>query len=319
VASFYRGKTVRIVVGTAAGGGFDVTARLLAERLPAYLPGAPTVIVDNRPGAGGLLAANTVYATEPRDGTVVLSFVSSIIIRQVLGQPGVSFDAGRLQWLGATDEDASACLVRSDTGVRAIQDMAGGKEVVIGTGGQGNDSHDVPAVLAAELGARLKLVPGYQGAAEFQAATEKQEIDGYCISFKALLANVPQWLEGEQPFARIVAIMGETLPDHPSVRGLVPAERLAKAEESRQLMRLVNAGQRINKPYAVAPEVPPDRVQALRVALARAYADPELRARADRARIAVNPLTGQQVTDVVQGLLRTPQPLLERLRSIIGS
>ncbi len=317
VESFYRGKTLRIVVGTSPGGGFDLVARLLADHLPAYLPGEPTVIVENKPGAGGMLAANLVYNTEPRDGTVILSFVSSILLRQLLGQPGVEFDAGQFQWLGATDQDTSACLARSDTGVRTLQDTVAGKELVLGTGGRGNDSYDVPAVLGAELGARLKLVEGYRGASELQLATESKEIDGFCISFTALLANVPQWLEGNEPFARVVAIMGDGAPDQPSVPGLVPAERLAKTEESRQLMRLVNAGQRINKPFAVAPGVPADRVEALRVALARAYADPEFLAKAEKARIGVRPQSAQHVSEYIDALLRTPRPLLDRLQSIV--
>ena len=318
VADFYRGKTVRIVVGTPPGGGFDLTSRLLAERLPAYLPGEPTVIVENRPGAGGMIAANTVYTTEPKDGTVILSFVSSIVIRQLLGQPGVSFDAGKFQWLGAAQEDTSACLVRADTGVRSLEEaVASDRELVLGTGGPGNDSHDVPAVLASELGARLKLVSGYAGFSELRLATERKEIDGFCISFTSMLTNLTQWLEGDQPLARIVAIMGDTTPDHPTVRGLTPAERLAKSEESRQLMRLVNAGQRINKPFAVAPEVPPDRVEALRSALARAFADPLLLAKAETAKLVVAPLSAGRVTDYIQGLLRTPQPLRDRLRSIV--
>jgi tripartite-type tricarboxylate transporter receptor subunit TctC len=318
VTDFYAGKTVRIVVGLGAGGGYDLTSRLIAKYLPKYLPGNPTVIVENRPGAGSALAANSIYATEPKDGTVIGNISPTLVLRQALGQAGVEYDASKLQWLGSTAKDFTACLVRSDTGITSIQDTINGKEIVLATLGPGDNSQDVPAVLNATLGTNFKLVSGYDGTSKFRLAVESKEADGFCITFiSAILVGDSPWLEGSDPFARLIVAVTDQLPDHPFLRGVPTAQSLAKTEDAKTLLRAVDAAQIINKPYFVAPGVPTDRVAALRKALANTYADPEFKEDAAKAKFDINPSSAEEVERVVQGVLNTPAPLLTQLGQLL--
>jgi tripartite-type tricarboxylate transporter receptor subunit TctC len=317
VAAFYRGKTVRIIVGLSPGGGYDLTSRLLARHLAARIPGNPTIIVENRPGAGTMLAANAVYATEPKDGTVIGNFDSSLVLLQALGATGIGYDSARFNWLGATVKDVTGCLVRADA-VTSLQDTIAGKEVVLGALALGNNSYDVPVVLNATLGTHFKLVPGYGGTAQFRLAVESQETDGYCVTYKsAILVNDQPWLEGDPPRARMLVVMGANPPESPYLRGVPAAESLARTDEARELLRVVDAPQVINKPYAVAPEVPAERVAALRRALMETYADPQFLAEAKRSNLDVDPSSGEEVGRVVQGVLNASPATLARLKEII--
>lgn len=315
VADFYRGKTVRIVVGLSAGGGYDLTSRLIAKHMPAHLPGNPTIIVENRPGAGSALAANTIYATEPKDGSVIGNISPTLVLRQALGQPGVDYDAAKLQWLGSTAKDFTACLVRADVDAKTIQDTIGGKEIILATLGPGDNSHDVPAVMNATIGTRFKLVPGYDGSSKFRLAMESKEVDGFCITFiSGMLVGDSDALQSGS--ARIIVALGDKLPDHPFLKAVPTAESLAKAEEAKTLLRTIDTPQLFNKPYFVAPGVPTDRVEALRKALAATYADPSLRADAEKAKFDISPSSGEEVDRIVQGVLGTPPALLAKLKEI---
>ena len=318
VAAFYRGKTVRFIVGAAAGGTSDVTARLVAQYIGKHIPGNPTVIVENRPGASGIPATNSVYAAEPKDGTVVGASDSSLVNLQALGGEAVAYDAARVNWLGAITSDATGCLARSDTGVASIQDIiAGGKKLVMGAGAKGNNIYDMPAVLNATLGTNMTLVPGYQGVSAIRLAVQNGELDGFCITWKAMLVSDLPWLEGDNPYARVFVMLGSALPPHPAFRNAALAESLAKTPAARQLMQVVDGPQQMNRPYFVAPEVPADRVAALRQALSRTFVDPEFKAAADGARIEVSPLTGDEVLAVVRRVLATPPDVVERYKEIV--
>ncbi len=317
VAAFYRGKTVRIVVGLGAGGGYDLTSRMLAKYLPNYLPGAPTVIVENKPGAGSALAANTVANTEPKDGTVIGNISPTLVLRQALGQPGVEYDAARLEWLGATARDFTGCLVRSDAGVTSLQD-AMQKEVILASLGLGDNSNDVPLVLNATIGTKFKLVSGYDGTAKFRLAMQSKEVDGFCITFvSAILVGDSESLSGPSPAARMIGYVSEKPYDNPFLKGVATADSLAKTDDAKVLLKAVDSAQLINKPYFMAAGVPQDRVAALRQALAKTYADPGFRSEAERAKFDTSPSTGPEVEAVVRGVLNTPPALLNRLKEIL--
>src|SRR5437763_7281171 len=318
VAAFYRGKTVRIVVGLSPGGGYDLTSRLLARYMAGRIPGNPTMIVENRPGAGTMLAANAVYSSEPKDGTVIGNFDSSLVLLQALGASGIGYDSTRFNWLGATVKDVTGCLIRADAGVTGLADTIAGKEVVLGALALGNNSYDVPMVLNATLGTHFKMVPGYGGTSQFRLAMESQETDGYCVTYRsAILVNDQPMLQESPPRARMLVIMGEKAPDSPFLRGVPTAESLATTDAARELLRVVDAPQVINKPYAVAPEVPAERVAALRRALMETYADPQFLAEAQRANLDVDPSDAEEVGRVVQSVLGASPATLARLKETI--
>lgn len=317
VADFYRGKTVRVIVGFAPGGSFDVSSRILAKALPKYLPGSPTTIVENKPGAGTMLAANLVSNVEPKDGTVIASINEYLPLQQAIGAPGIEFDAARMQWLGAGNKTFNVCVARLDSGVSTFQDTLAGKELVLGTTGRGSNVHDVPAVLSAVFGAKFKLVPGYDGVVTIRRAVQANEVSGYCQTFDTLTTVMKPFMEGEGRILRVLIAMGSELPDHPYLKDVPAAEKLARSEEDRALLRAVNAPALITRPLMVAPEVPRDRVEALRQAVARAFADPEVQAELKQAGVDGIPSTGEEVAQVVRGILSTPPAVLTRLKDIL--
>ncbi len=163
VADFYRNKTVRIIVGFDPGGAFDGYSRLLARHMARHLPGNPTIIVENRPGAASRLAANAVYNTEPKDGTVIASINQNLVMEQVLDPTGIEFDSAKFNWLGSAASSPGGCAVRVDTGISTIRDVMDGREVVIAADQPGSNAFDIPAVLNATLGTRSRSSPGTRG------------------------------------------------------------------------------------------------------------------------------------------------------------
>jgi tripartite-type tricarboxylate transporter receptor subunit TctC len=317
VADFYRGKTVRFVVGFAPGGSFDVSTRVLAKAVPKYLPGSPTTIVENKPGAGTILAANLISNVEPKDGTVVGSVNEYLPLQQAIGAQGVEYDAAKMQWLGAGNKTFNVCVARLDSGVNTFQDAVAGKELVLGTTGRGSNVHDVPAVLSATLGAKFKLVPGYDGVTNVRRAVQSNEISGYCQTFDTLITVMKPFMEGEGRILRVLIGMGSELPDHPYLKDVPAAEKLAKTDDDRALLRAVNAPALITRPLFVAPEVPRDRVEALRQAIARSFADPEVQAELKQAGVDGIPSTGEEVARVAQELLSTPPAIIAKLKEIL--
>ena len=317
VADFYRGKTIRIIVGFGPGGAFDVYSRLLSKHMPQYVPGNPSIVVENRPGAASAVAANLVYSVEPKDGTVIGSFNESLVLQQLLEAEGIQFDAAKFNWLGSSVDTRTTCLVRSELGINSIQDIIGGREVVVGSTGPGTPTQDGPAVLNAALGTRLRIVPGYEGIAAIQLALESRELDGYCVSFDSVQIVARRMIESEPPGVKILVVLGPQPSDHPWLRGVPTAEGLAQSDRARQLVRAVHFASQVSKPFALAPEVPGDRIQALRKAYMSAFTDAGFVEDARAAGLEVSPSDGEKVTRVVRELLNTPRDTVNELKNIL--
>jgi tripartite-type tricarboxylate transporter receptor subunit TctC len=319
VANFYRGKTVRVVIGFGPGGVVDVYSRTIAQHMRDHIPGNPTVIVENRGGAGSLTAANAVYKSEPKDGTVIGSFTLGLVLQQAVGAPNLEFDATRYQWLGAAFSDNSTCLARAGQVPQGIQDLIGvsGKELATGSLGSGTATYQTPAALNSTLGTHFKLVPGYATLAEARLAFDRGEIDAYCPLYSAVVALDHERLEGANPAARLVVITGERVPDTPLVKGVPRALDLAQTDEQKQLLRALATQDAFFPPYAMAPEVPQDRVLALRRALAQTLTDPALRTDADKANLLLDPRPGEEIEQAVKQMLALPPAILDKLRPLV--
>jgi tripartite-type tricarboxylate transporter receptor subunit TctC len=319
VESFYRGKTVRILVGYGAGGPYDTFSRIVARYLPQYIPGHPTVVVENRPGAASLLAANLVYNSEPKDGTAMVSASSGLPMLQLLGKEGVSFDSARFQWLGGGNKTLSTCAARTDSGVNSIQDVIGpnGKQLVVGAIGPGTGTYDTPTTMNAVLGTNFKIVSGYDSTAKVILAVEAQEATGMCANLDTMTSTVRQLFEGDTPTLKMIAMMGHEPSDHPWLRGVPPAETLAQTDEARLILSALHSAALANLPYAVAPEVPRDRVAALRQALAQTFADPQFRADAEKAGFEVNPSTGEELAQIYATLFTMPPATVAKLKDVL--
>lgn len=315
VADFYRGKTLRIIDSFAAGGTTDTLARLLQKTMPQYLPGNPNIVVENRPGAGGMLNTNLVFASEPKDGTVLTATIQGLVLQQLIGAQGVQFDAVKFNWLGSFRKAPYTCMARSDTGINTVRDIMDGKELIVGTLGPGSGLHDAPALLNATLGTRFKLVQGYDSAPRVLLAIDAKEVDGVCLTVDS--PTSAPYLVSPNPKLKTIVVMGDQTPNRPYLQGVPAAETLAKTEEARLMLRTVNAPERIAFPFAAPPDVPADRVTALRRAIDRAVADPQFVAGAQQARVILDPSTGEEVTQVVQELLSTSPAIVAKLKEIL--
>jgi tripartite-type tricarboxylate transporter receptor subunit TctC len=317
VEEFYKGKTIRIVVGFGPGGATDTISRLLQRALSKHIPGNPSVVVENKPGGGSMLALNTVYNAEPKDGTVISAFNQDLIRSQALGAPGVRFDARKLNWIATTDDSVGICAARTDSGISKIQDIMNGKELVVSSFGKGTLSYDPPAVMKAMLGTNFKIVTGYQGGAAQRLAVKNAEVQGFCTSLDPMTASARELLEGSAPITRILIVTGSQTPDSPFTRGVPAAETLAKTDEAKKLLRAIHLGFTITIPYALAPGVPKERVQAMQTAFAKTFKDSEFLALAQKAQQTIRPKIGDDVRRIAEEMLDLPAALAEKLKVIL--
>ncbi len=311
--AFYRGKTVRIIVGSGAGGGFDSTARIVSRHLATHIPGAPTVIVENMPGGGGLVAANHLFFAAPKDGTVIGIFHEAQVLNQLIGAEGVRFDLRKFNWLGSSFVTPNVCLVRSDAPVTAFKDMIGNPQATaVGGTGPGSSTYDFPRVLAAATGANLKAVAGYPTTGDVRLGLERGELQGMCLGLETAQSTLAQWLETH--YVRVVVQNGSTrhkdLPDVPL------AADFAKDEPSRQLLRVVDGGGAMAKAFTLPPGVDADRVQVMRAALLSTYNDPVFLAEAKTMKLAFEPKTAAEIAQVLDQVLSTPPDIVARYKQI---
>jgi tripartite-type tricarboxylate transporter receptor subunit TctC len=313
-AAFYRRRTVSIIVGSGAGGGFDTTARLVARHIGRHIPGNPTVIVINRPGGGGLVAANHLFNTAPKDGTVIGLFHEAQVMNQLTGGEGVEFDLLKFNWLGSSYDDPNVCIIRSDAPVTAFQDLVGrAQPIAIGGTGAGSNSHDAPKVLARATGASLRTVAGYSTTNDVRLGIERGEVQGMCLGWESVRSTSAQWLEDE--YAQVLVQNGTArhrdLPDVPL------ALEFARDEESRALLKLLDAPSSISKPFALPPDVDERRVQVIRAALAATYQDPLFLAEAAAMRLDFQPRSGREIHQVLSEILATPRTIAANYRQVL--
>ena len=319
VADFYQGKAIHIVVGFAAGGGYDTFARLIARYLGKYVPGNPSVIVDNVPGAGSLIAANQVYNNAPKDGTTIGSSSGALYLQQLFGNPGVQFDGTKQNYLGVPTSTTSyyMTLVHKRAGITKFDEVLGpnGKQLILGGESPGIGTHDGAVLMKEVLGANIKLVSGYQGTAPLRAALEQGEIDGFMNGWDSVkLTQMEQLKSGELLVLNTWST--EPTPDFPNVPTVLS---FAKTEEERQLLTYgVILPNVISRPYVLAPEVPQDRVRALQAAFLKTVADKDFLADAGKANIDLSPLSGDEVRKRVDELFSMPPNVKARLKELIG-
>jgi tripartite-type tricarboxylate transporter receptor subunit TctC len=323
VADFYRGKTIRIVVGYGPGGATDTSARLVVKFLARHIPGKPNIVIQNKPGGGSMLAANTVYNSEPRDGTVIAMFSSDQVLKQAWGAPGVRFDSAKYQWISSAFDTSAMCAVRKDSGVKSFEDlMKSGKELIFSNFGKGGLSHVPVVVINSVFGTKIKPVSGYRGGAAQRLAVKNGEVQGFCTTFASVAANERPMFEGPSACCKMIIIAGSKTGFHRFLKGVPAAEKLAekmgKSKDDLAMLRAMNAPNRISLPVSFAPGVPKDRVQAIRKAYDKAYKDPELKKLAKRMGTDLQVKIGNEVTKVVNELLSTPKSVLSKIKEIIN-
>jgi tripartite-type tricarboxylate transporter receptor subunit TctC len=312
VEAFYRGKTVTITVGSAAGGGFDTYARLVARHLGKYIPGSPTIIVQNIPGAGSNKAASYLALQAPKDGTAIGAVQAGAILQPLLSDQAVPHDPSKFVMLGSANRSVYLCLVRSDAPVKTFQE-AFDKEVIIGTSGEGASLRDFPIVLVNVLGVKLRLIGGYAGSREIIMAIERNEVQGMCgMDWSSISTQQSHWISGG--FVRLLA--QEDLHGHPDMNkmGVPLTISFAKTTEDRQIMEMIYSQNLFGRPYLLPPGVPADRVAALRRALAAMLQDNALLADAAKSGLDIGPMGGEELQALVARLYAMPSSIIERAK-----
>jgi len=313
VANFYRGKQVRFIVGSAAGGSYDLLARAVARHIPAHIPGNPAIIVQNQPTAGGMVMTNQLYALGPKDGTAVGVPVNGIAAAPLLQPSAAHYDPARLIWVGSTTREPYVAYVWHTAPVQSLAELLT-RQLIVGSTTPGTTMNDFPLLTNAVLGTRFKLVRGYESTPQMNQAMERGETEGVAaFGLDAVRAQMPQWFAEHK--IRIIAQFGfdraAALPDVPLMLDL------ARTQPDRQALSMLFSRTEIGRPYFLPPDVPASRVAALRRAFDATMTDEGFRAEAVKIGFELNPLSGEQVQALVENLAATPPDVVARVRAVL--
>jgi len=312
---FYRGKQVTIVVGFSSAGTYDATARLFARHLGKYLPGKPTVIVRNMPGAGSLVAANSLYGSAAKDGTTLGVIGGGVVLEPLLGNPQANYDPRRFNWIGGRSRDNFLCLVWHTVPVRTLEDVTR-RETVVGATGPGSRTLTYPRALNELLGTKFKVVSGYPGGNEITLALERGEVEGYCgWALGSIKTRAPDWIrDGKiRPLAQFTLSKSADLPNVPL------ATDLARNDRERQAIEFLAADSVLAWPLMAPPDLPAERTAELRAAFDAMMKDPELLSEAAKQGLEVDPVSGSEIAALIGRLYRTPPDVLDLVRRINAS
>jgi tripartite-type tricarboxylate transporter receptor subunit TctC len=307
---FFKGKTLRLIVGTPPGGGYDTYGRIVARHLGEHLPGHPTVIVVNMAGASGMNAVTWLYTQAPRDGSTIATFNKSMPFYQALGQQGVRFKTEELSWIGSLSQDPDVVSVWHLSGVKNIED-AKAKQVVMGANSGGTMTL-YPALLNATLGTRFKIVTGYPGSAAVYLAIEKGEVDGAGSSpWTSWKASRPHWVRDKQivPLVQVGLKRDRDLADVPRLIDL------AQNDEQQKLFTFVSAPAAIERPYAGPPGMPADVLDIYRHAFDAMVQDARFQEEG-RLNLDLDPQSGQEVANIVAGIVGAPPAVVAKVKAI---
>jgi tripartite-type tricarboxylate transporter receptor subunit TctC len=310
-ADFYRGKTVELIISTGAGAGHDHNARVVARHLGNHIPGNPTIVPKNMPGAGHIRAASYVYSQAPKDGTTIGTFIPIFVMAQILGRgKDIQFDPARFEWLVSTSSSNSTIYVWHTAGVRTLED-AMQKEVLMGGTGVGSYTVIYPTVTNAVLGTRFKLVMGYKSTSEIGIALERGEIQGRAgNNFNSLKVENGEWLRDGK--INLLAQVGlERDPEFATVPLLTD---FAKTDDARQLLRFFSTDVVIGRPFVTSPGVPADRVAILRKAFEDMLKDPAFLKEMEKSGLGVGPVPGVRLQKIVADFMATPAAIVGKAK-----
>jgi tripartite-type tricarboxylate transporter receptor subunit TctC len=312
-AEFYKGKTVDLMVGYSAGGGYDVYARMIARHLGKHIPGNPTVVVKNMEGAGSLRLANALYNSLPKDGTVFGTIARGGAFDPLLGNKAAQFDASKFSWIGSANDEVSVCVAWHTSGITKIEDTFT-KELVVGGTGPSADTDQFPRIVNGVLGTKMKIVTGYPGGNDISLAMERGEVQGRCgWSWSSVQSTRKDWYDSK----KINVLVQLSLQKHPDLPNVPLILDLAKTPEQKQILTLVFARQALGRPYVAPPGVPADRLAALRKAFMDTMKDPEFLAEADKAQLEVTPIDGEKVQQIVVDAYKVDPAIAKKTEALL--
>lgn len=312
---FFKGKTVRIIVGFAPGGGFDIYSRTIARHMGKHVPGNPIFVVENMTGAGSLIAANHVYKVAKPDGLTIGNFHGNQILNQVVGGQGIEFDARRFQWIGVPVKDNGACVVSKASGVTNLEQWRASKTPVkLGGSAPGDTATTNAKILKDALGLSIQVVMGYKGTSDMRLAAESGELAGACFQWESIKTT---WRKGLDSGDFVVAI--QTNPKrHPELANVANAIEEAKSEEARQLIRAgIHDPAAMTRPYSLPPGTPKERVEILRKAFLETFKDLSFVAEAKKSNLEVDPVSGEELEILVKGVFKLEPGLVAKLKEVL--
>jgi tripartite-type tricarboxylate transporter receptor subunit TctC len=315
-APYYQGKTLRIIVGASAGGGYDTYSRTIARHMGKHIPGNPAIVVENMPGAGFLISANYMYKVAKPDGLTIGHFIGGLFLQQLLGKPGIEFDAAKFEYVGVPTQDNYVIgISKKNTGISSMDQWMSSKTMIkLGGVGAGSATDDIPKVLIATLGLPAQLVSGYKGTADVRLAYDSGEVQGVCNSWQSFSATWPNELKSGD----LEIVLQTTAKSHPELSKVPLAISYAKTDEARNLIRaLVHSVGPAARPYMLPPGTPKDRLMILRKAFMDTMKDPDLLADAKKAKLDINPLDGEELTQNVKDVFNLDPKLIPRAKEIL--
>jgi len=322
VADFYKGKIVSLVVGYGSGGGYDVYGRLVAAHLGKYIPGNPTVVVQNMPGAGSLRSVNYLYNTAPKDGTILATFARDMPLLGLIGNnPNVRFDPRKLTWLGSSSSyanDAYLLMTRKDAAVKSIADARapGGPPLVLGGTAEGATGNDISTVLRDALTLNIRIIVGYPDSNALFLAADRKETDGRFVGLSAVSSSHPEWLKPDSGMQ--VLLQFARVTRHPQFSAVPTARELATSDRARALIALAELPYRLSRPFAAPPGLPADRAKALEAAFLAVHQDPDYLDEARRLKVDVSPIGGEEVLRAIGGIAGAPPDLLDYMKKLLS-
>ena len=313
-ADFFRGKTITMLIGYTSGGGYDLNARVLAKHMGRHIPGNPSVVPQNMPGAGSLRVANFLYNAAPKDGTTLGMIGRGMAMEPLIGASQPQYDARRFTWLGSVSDQVSLCATWHSSPVKSWSDMLA-KPFTVGGEGSGSDPDMFTTMIRNLFGAKVRLVSGYPGGNEINLAMERGEVDGRCgWSWSSIKITKPDWLAGN----RINLLLQMALQKSPELADVPLIMEVAANDRDRQILKLVLARQQMGWPFLAPPDLPADRAQALRKAFDDTMKDAEYVAELKQRRLDINPMTGAEIDKLVGELYQTPPDVIATTKSVIA-
>jgi len=319
---FFQGKTITIVVGSSTGGGYDLWARVLARHFGKHIPGNPTILVQNMPGAASIVAANYIYGIAKPDGLTLGALLPALYFDQLLGRKEVKFDFAKFGWVGSPEQNAIMHYMRADSPYKSIDDIRKAKQPPrCGSSGTGTTGFYIPRLLDAVLGTKHVVVSGYQGGSEIDLAVERGEVHCWSPLIATYFGREPYISWHKKGFVRVVMQSGEKrdprLGDVPTVWELM--DQFKTPDEGRRLTKVIFVAATLGRPIALPPATPPDRLKLLREAYQRTLKDPELIAETKRQRWEIDAVTGEEMEKLAKEVTAQPTGVIEKMKAVLGN
>jgi tripartite-type tricarboxylate transporter receptor subunit TctC len=312
IADFYKDKQIKLIIGNAAGGDYDIGGRILARHIGNHIPGNPTVIVQNMPGASTVTATNFLYAKAPKDGTVFGSFSRNIASQAVIGKMNIEADPRKFHWIGGSSLPSRVCMVSAKSGIKSPEDIFK-REVIVAGSGAGSSLSIVPAALNNLLDAKFKVVEGYKGSGDAMLALERGEVEGICHTHGVFQSHHAQMVK-DGVLKILFHVEEADFHDDPSVPSIYI---FARTEKQKQMLRFLFSSTEFGRPYVAPPGTPPERVAALRKAFADALKDPALIEEAKKASVDMTYRPPEELEKLVEALYATPAETIDELEKIV--